>query len=123
MNFKYRLFSCIIFLFALPFSCKRINQKRTESGMKYILYKENSGPKAKAGDFVTVEIIYKTENDSVLFDSRQNRMPMRFQLEKPPFPGSMEEGITYMAAGDSATFFVSADSMVRKVFSKLAGPD
>ena len=46
---------------------------------------------------------------------------MRFQLQDPPFQGSMEEGITYLAAGDSVTFFVSADSMVQKVFSKLSG--
>jgi FKBP-type peptidyl-prolyl cis-trans isomerase FkpA len=103
-------------------SCKHQQpEKMTDSGMKYIVYKENPGPKAKLGDFVTIEMIYKTENDSVLFDSRQNRAPMRFQLEQIPFSGSMEEGITYMAAGDSATFFVSADSMVQKVFSKIAG--
>ena len=47
---------------------------------------------------------------------------MRFQVVKPQFAGSMEEGLTYMAEGDSATFFISADSMIRNVFSKFAGP-
>jgi FKBP-type peptidyl-prolyl cis-trans isomerase FkpA len=103
-------------------ACKqKSNERITDSGMKYIVYKENPGPKAKRGDFVTIDLIYKTEYDSVLFDSRQNNAPMRFQLEEPPFQGSMEDGITYMAAGDSVTFLISADSMVQKVFSKISG--
>lgn len=118
---KLKIIFCIILCSALFFSCKRSNEKHTASGMKYIVHKENQGTKAKLRDFVTIEMVYKTETDSVLFDSRQNKMPMRFQLEKPPFAGSMEEGLTYMAVGDSATFFVSADSMVRKVFSKMNG--
>ncbi len=123
MNAKLKLINCTAIVTALLFGCKSKNEKFTGSGMKYVVYKENSGPNAKLGDFVTLQIVYKTENDSVLFDSRQNKLPMRFQLEKPPFAGSMEEGITYMATGDSVTFYVSADSMVRNVFSKHAGAD
>lgn len=122
MSAKLRVVSCIIFLSALMAGCHRKSEKVTASGMKYVMYQENPGPKAKQGDFVTVDIVYKTENDSVLFDSGKNKQPMRFQLEKPPFAGSMQEGITYMASGDSATFFVSADSMVRRVFSRMSGP-
>lgn len=116
-----RLLVCLFALTVSFFSCKHADEKHTDSGMKYTLYKENPGPKAKIGDFVTLDMIYKTENDSVLFDSKKNKMPLRFQLEKPPFSGSMEDGLTYLAAGDSATFFVSADSMVQKVFSKMGG--
>jgi len=119
MNSK--LFFCSVILIALMVGCKHANEKMSASGMKYIMYSENPGPKPKLGDFVTLDLVYKTENDSVLFDSHQNKLPMRFQLMDPPFTGSMEEGITLMAAGDSATFYVSADSMVRKVFSKMGG--
>jgi FKBP-type peptidyl-prolyl cis-trans isomerase FkpA len=121
MKTKFSLFAvigCIIFLVG----CKQTKERKTDSGLRYILYQENSGPKAKIGDYVTVILIYKTENDSVLFDSRQNNRPLRFQLQKPAFRGSLEDGITYLATGDSATFFISADSMIRKVFSKLGGP-
>ncbi len=117
-NFQL-LISCLTLVSVFLTSCNHKTEKVTDSGMKYIVYKENPGPKAKRRDFVTVEMVYKTEYDSVLFDSRQNKIPMRFQLEQPPFAGSMEEGITYLAAGDSVTFFVSADSMVQKVFAKM----
>ncbi len=113
------LICCMIFTSVFLSSCNHKTEKYTDSGMKYIVYKENPGQKAKQRDFVTIEMVYKTEYDSVLFDSRQNKVPMRFQLQQPPFAGSMEEGISYLAAGDSATFFVSADSMVQKVFAKM----
>jgi FKBP-type peptidyl-prolyl cis-trans isomerase FkpA len=108
----------LILISAWLFSCKHANEQRSESGMKYILYTKNPGPKAKQGDYVTIEMVYKTDNDSILFDSGKNKMPLRFQLGKSPFAGSMEEGLTLLAQGDSATFFVSADSLVQKVFSK-----
>ncbi len=121
MKMKFRLCVSVLFFSLLFVGCKHANEKHTDSGMKYILYTENPGPKAKVGDFVTIEMVYKTESDSVLFDSRQNKMPMRFQLQQPKFIGGMEEGLTYLAVGDSATFFVSTDSMVQKIFSKLGG--
>ena len=121
MNNKFVVLCCCMYLSVLFFGCKRSKVRFTSSGMKYEAHKENSGPKAKKGDFITIDMVYKTENDSVLFDSKNNKLPMRFQLAKSPFSGSMEEGISYLAVGDSATFYVSADSMIRKVFSKLAG--
>ena len=123
MKNKFVVLCCCMYLSVLFFGCKRSRVRFTNSGMKYEAHKENPGPKAKNGDFITIDMVYKTENDSVLFDSKKNTMPMRFQLASPPFSGSMEEGISYLAVGDSATFYVSADSMIRKVFSKLAGDE
>jgi len=116
-----KLLALMFILSAVFAGCKNKNERTTSSGMKYILHSEHAGPKAQKGEYVTLNLVYKTENDSVLFDSRVQGIPLRFQLVEPPFEGSMEEGLTYLAAGDSATFFVSADSMVRNVFSKMAG--
>jgi len=92
-------------------SCKKGKEHITESGLKYRLYTNSSGKRAKAGDYVTIEMVYKTAGDSILFDSRLNESPMRFKLEDIPFPGSYEEGLTYLSEGDSATFYVSSDSL------------
>jgi FKBP-type peptidyl-prolyl cis-trans isomerase FkpA len=100
-------------------SCiKEVKYKVTASGLKYTFASEHNGTKPREGDYITLNMIYKFENDSVLFDSRDARMPMRYQLRKPLFDGAVEEGIKLMSAGDSATFFVSADSMFAKVFHK-----
>ncbi|CAN5670141.1 FKBP-type peptidyl-prolyl cis-trans isomerase [soil metagenome] len=103
------------------FSCRNGNERQTKSGMKYIVYREANGKKPHAGDWVTVSMVYKEENDSVLFDSRSLGRPLRFALPAPKFVGSFEEGLLYIGEGDSATFFVNADSMFEKVIEKEQG--
>jgi len=114
---KYILFS-IILMSALSSCVKEENLKTTESGLRYIKYTDHSGRKPHEGDYVTLNMIYKLENDSVLFDSRNAQVPMRYQLRKPPFKGAVEEGIMLLSESDSASFFVSADSLFEKVFHK-----
>src|SRR6187431_1764677 len=99
-------------------SCKDGKEKKAPSGMKYIVYKELNGKKPETGDWVTVEMVYKQENDSVLFDSRNLGKPLRFELPPSKFEGSFEEGLRLIGEGDSASFFVNADSMYQHVISK-----
>ena len=78
--------------------------KKTASGFTYRVYKNIDGPKPKVGDYVTIHLVNRTADDSILFDSRKAGQPMRFRLERIPFEGSFEEGLTYISPGDSATF-------------------
>jgi FKBP-type peptidyl-prolyl cis-trans isomerase len=109
-----------IFILAIAViaSCKNGKEKTTPSGMKYITYKELNGRKPKTGDWVTVEMVYKDENDSMLFDSRNLGKPLRFELPQSKFEGSFEEGLQLIGEGDSASFFINADSMYKHVISK-----
>jgi FKBP-type peptidyl-prolyl cis-trans isomerase FkpA len=101
-------------------SCKPGKERRTASGMRYILYEHKEGGKKPVkGDYVTVRMLYTDANDSILHDSRVK--PVRFQLKQSPFVGSMEEGLMELSEGDSATLFVSADSLYDKVLSKDSG--
>src|SRR5689334_10094733 len=109
------LIALIIFLA----SCKKEEKyKTTDTGLRYIFHTEHKGKSPRENNYVTLDMVYKMENDSVLYNSRQTGMPMRYQLQKPPFGGALEEGITMMSEGDSATFYVSADSMFEKVFKR-----
>src|SRR4051812_21927519 len=92
-------------------ACKKGKEFKTESGFKYVLYTESKGTKPKIGDYVTLIMTYKNENDSVLFDYKKNGGPVRFQLERIPFKGSFEDGLQYISENDSATFYVPADSL------------
>jgi len=114
---KHTFFLCLFSLAVLA-ACREGRTRHTPSGMKYIAYKEHHGRKPLPGDFVTFDMVYKTENDSILFDSRKNQTPFRIQLEKIPFKGSLEEGLTFLSEGDSATLFVSADSLLKYVIKK-----
>ncbi|MBK7852049.1 MAG: FKBP-type peptidyl-prolyl cis-trans isomerase [Bacteroidetes bacterium] len=93
------------------FACMKGKEMTTNAGFRYILYTDNKGPNPQIGDYVTLDLVYRNAEDSVFFDSRTNPKPFRFQLEKIPFQGSYEDGLTYLCQGDSATFYVPADSM------------
>ncbi len=107
---KIRL-AIVVLILISAFSCKKGKELKTEAGFKYILYTDSKGPKVKIGNYVTIEMVYKNSDDSIIFDSRLNGTPIRFRLERIPFQGSYEDGLTYLAADDSATFFVPADSL------------
>ena len=92
--------------------CKEGREIKTPSGMKVVVFRDGKGKKPVAGDWVSVNMVYRTEDDSVLFDSRPYGKPLRFSLPKPKFPGSFEEGLMQLSEGDSAAFYISADSML-----------
>lgn len=108
----------IAFYFIMLVACQNGQEHVTDSGFKYRLYTQSKGMKPVLGDYVTIELVYRSHSDSILFDSRINKTPMRFKLEKIPFKGSYEEGLLYLSEGDSATFYVPADSLYMYYYGK-----
>jgi len=97
------------------------------TGVKYLFFKQDKkGIKPVMGDMAYVRIVYKTEKDSLLFDSHINGRPDSTSIIpltlKSIFSGSLEQGITLMAKGDSASFLISADSVYLKLFKQKALP-
>ncbi len=85
----------------------------TETGLKYRMYTSNEGIKPQIGDYISLNIIHKTVKDSVIFSTYENGGAVEFQMTEPGFDGDLIEGLAMMATGDSATFWVSADSMFK----------
>lgn len=110
----------IISLAAVLQSCDKSKfpgYKETDNGLAYKFHTENKGDKAKEGDYITVKMLYKTEKDSVIFDSKSRpNGSLTFPLQKPAFKGALEEGLALMSAGDSASFKIHADSLFIKTF-------
>ncbi|MFM7218012.1 MAG: FKBP-type peptidyl-prolyl cis-trans isomerase, partial [Bacteroidota bacterium] len=88
---------------------------------RYLLHVDSGGTHPKKGDYVTIELVCHVE-DSVLLDTRKGGAPYRLRLEEFPFVGCYEEGLTNIGQGDSATFFVPADSLFEFLFRR-AGND
>jgi FKBP-type peptidyl-prolyl cis-trans isomerase len=119
MKFYFKIFFSGLVLFVFISSCKeKAKYNTTDTGLRYIFHTDKEGKFARENNYVTLDIVYKDENDSVLYDSYAAGMPWRYQLIKPPFEGALEEGIMMMSEGDSATFYVSADSFYAKVLKK-----
>jgi FKBP-type peptidyl-prolyl cis-trans isomerase FkpA len=93
------------------------------TGVQYRFISHNeSGAKPASGDYATVQMLFKNDKDSIMFTTVGMRkrpgdttkgltIPLKFN-----FGGCLEQGITLMAAGDSAQFKVNADSLYLKQF-------
>ncbi len=104
----------IILLATITYSCKYFSKyhgfKHTRHGIYYQLHKIGEDEiKAMPGDYITVDITYKTINDSVFFTGRR-----KFQLTTPAFEGSIDECFMMLAEKESATFIISAYDFFHK---------
>ncbi|MDX9769541.1 MAG: FKBP-type peptidyl-prolyl cis-trans isomerase [Tenuifilaceae bacterium] len=76
----------------------------TKTNIHYQLVSLGEGEhKAEPSNYVTVQIAYRTPQDSLFFHGLRT-----FQLTEPQFAGSIDECFAMLAKGDSATFYISA---------------
>jgi len=97
------------------------NRSKTTGGLSYIMHHDEPGKAAELGDVIVMQMKYGT-GDSVLFDSYHNRRPVYVQCTNPSFRGGLEEGLMLLSAGDTATFFVTADSIYLRMFRQPLPP-
>jgi FKBP-type peptidyl-prolyl cis-trans isomerase FkpA len=83
---------------------------RTWTGIYYKLHSiGETNIKPVAGDYVTVDLLYKTMNDSVFFAARRT-----FQLTEPEFRGSIDECFLLLSSGDCGTFIINSEHFFTK---------
>lgn len=93
---------------------------KAENGLNYKFYHhDENGVKPKVGDGVGFKYIIRlNSNDSVLVDSKMVVQDgsgiLKFILPPSSFVGSLEDALTMMSKGDSASFIISADSFFLK---------
>ena len=110
---KKALLAFITFTLLLS-SCNYFSEypgySKTKSGIYYKLIKfgESSG-KAKPGDYMTVDIAYKTVTDSVFFQGRR-----KLQITEPTFDGAIDECFLMLAEDEMASFIISANDFFSK---------
>ena len=118
--------SVMIALTSLACSSQFSGFDKSETGLYFKIYQVGDDTaKAITGDYVTLDMKYMTEGDSVLFDSKISGMgqPISFQIPPSDFPGDLYEGIRMMTPGDSAVFMISADSLFTKTFKMPTRPE
>lgn len=93
---------------------------KAENGLHYKFFNHDEAlNKAMEGDGISFKYIFKLlSKDSVLVNSsavsQDGSGITKFILPPTSFPGSIEDALMMMAAGDSASFIVSADSFFLK---------
>ncbi len=99
---------------ATLWSCNQFKVSVAENGVKYQFHEhDEKGKVAKDGEVLTFHMVVKTPGDSVLRDSQKEGQPLVMLAQKGPYKGSFEDGMKMLAAGDSATFYISVDSLFR----------
>lgn len=95
--------------------------KKHESGMLYKFHEKTDNRLAQIGDFITVELRYITNEDSLLFDGKGETIPL--EMVEPVFAGDINQALAMMHKGDSATFVIRADSFLLKNAKLTILPD
>ncbi len=88
--------------------------KKGTGGLLYEVHADKGGAKIQEGDFISINLVAKTDGDSVLFSTYESGHPSLTLLPKPQTPGDIYTGIKLLAEGDSATIKTSIDSMFKK---------
>ncbi len=95
---------------------------KTSKGLYYKLVDVGEGnKKAKPNDYVTAQIIIKSEKDSVLYDTRTIGLDgsETFLLASPLHEKDYREGFQYLSEGDSAIFITDAYTLYMKTLHTI----
>ncbi|MCR5659596.1 MAG: FKBP-type peptidyl-prolyl cis-trans isomerase [Bacteroidales bacterium] len=92
--------------------------KKTGSGLYYKFYSHNTkAQKPKQTDVLKVAMTCYL-GDSVYFDFQQTESQVYAQLKASVFPADLNEAYSLMNLGDSASFYIKADSVAIKYYDK-----
>ena len=85
--------------------------KKTQNGLYYKFHSQNvSAPQPKMTDFMKVDMACYL-NDTLYYDWQGTKHEVYTQLQEPIFKGDLQEAYAMMHVGDSASFYVKADSV------------
>lgn len=105
---------------SLLFSCNEFKVTQETDGSKFQIHEKGDGKTtAKEGDIVTFDLVIKAPNDTVFTDTYKRKEPIVMPIQKGAFKGSFDNALTHLSAGDSATVYVSADSLFMRVQQPL----
>ena len=110
----------IVCLAAMMVSCtqKHPGYKMTSNGLYYKFYNYNaSAIQPKVTDFMKVNMACYL-HDSLYYDWQQSASEVYSQLKEPQFVGDLMDAYAMMHVGDSASFYVKADSVAVKYYDQ-----
>ncbi|WP_295121114.1 FKBP-type peptidyl-prolyl cis-trans isomerase [uncultured Chitinophaga sp.] len=99
---------CVLLVFTLA-ACS--GYKQGVGDMQYMIHTDVPGEAIRTGDFLSVNYIHRTEEDSLLTSSYLLDHPVFFEQQQSSFKGDIFAGLSLLSEGDSATFRLNFDSM------------
>lgn len=91
--------------------------KKSDSGLQYKIFDDSTGPNIQYGGLAVVNLRYTNERDTFSSEKMNMGRPISIRLpDSLTFKASLEEGLTMLSKGDSASFIVSTDSLYKNIF-------
>ncbi|MHB8208495.1 FKBP-type peptidyl-prolyl cis-trans isomerase [Mucilaginibacter sp.] len=104
----------ILLLCASTISVKaQSDLQRTARGVPYIIFTHNPGEKIKENDVITIDVIQKTDKDSVISSTYTIGHPIKIQVQPSQALTDMMDIFPLLAANDSALVKMPADSVFK----------
>ena len=92
--------------------------KKTADGLYYKFYQQNAAAaKPNLSDFVKVQMACYL-NDSLYYDWQSLGSDVYTQLTGSKFAGDLQEAYMMMRVGDSASFYIKADSIAVRYYNQ-----
>jgi FKBP-type peptidyl-prolyl cis-trans isomerase FkpA len=112
----------ILFAFFVVISCnKKVDYPgyaKNDNGFYYKLIKiGDDTAQCHFNDYITADITYQTLKDSVFFRGQR-----KFRIVPADFKGSIDQCLTILKKGDSASFIISANNFFKKTLSSDLPP-
>jgi len=105
----------LVILFAATLGLAACNNyKKGPGGLMYNIHKSEGKEKIKPGDIVKLNFIQKSEKDSVMNSTYDMEQPQVFPVSPKVYAGDMNDVLTLIGEGDSATFKLNLDTMAAK---------
>lgn len=89
------------------------NYQRTARGVQYIIFTHNTGDKIKENDVITLDVIQKTDKDSVISSTYTLGHPIKIQVQPSQALTDMMDIFPLLAANDSALVKMPSDSVFK----------
>ena len=99
---------------ALGFAACNGGYEKGPAGLEYKIHEDVKGDSIQEGDFISLNIVAKTDGDSVLFDSYETGRASQTLVPKPMYEGDLFYAIMQLTKGDSATIKINIDSAEKK---------
>ncbi len=115
MNLKKSILYTAAALTILLQSCG--GYKTSDSGLQYQIFVDSAGTNVEMGGLAFVDMRYVNEKDTFTSAKMNMGQPIPIRLpDSSTFKASLEEGLSMLSKGDSASFIISTDSLYKNIF-------
>ena len=84
-------------------------KQKTANGLEYEIHTKGEGRQSEMGDIIKGKLVLSTDKGDTLF-SVDESLPI-LKIQQSIYPGDLNEGLLALSEGDSASFYVPADSL------------